>query len=459
MRIEQVILGTLVHDEEYTRKVIPFLKPEYFQDSVEKIIFEKIEGFVTRYNKNPTRQTLLIELEKDEHIGEDLYDKSVKYVKDIDYEKKEPQWLIDQTEDFCQDRSMYSAIMESVRIIDGDHKTKDRGSIPKIVSDALAVSFDKNLGHDYFGDAMDRYDRYNRKEERIPFDIERLNKITGGGLKKKTLNIWQAGTGVGKTMLMCHQAASNLMDGKNVLYITLEMSEDEISMRVDANLMNIPMDSFEGFPKDTYENKINSLKRKTQGRLVVREYPTAAAGSGHFRHLLNELALKDNFFPDVLYIDYLNICLSSRFKGAANISSYNYVKSVAEELRGLAVEKSIPIVTATQTNRTGFVNSDPGLEDTSESFGVPMTADLMVAITRTEKMDELGQLMFKQLKNRYSDPTKNRRFVVGVDIMKMRLFNVEQTAQAEVLNETTDKDDNTPKFGKKKKKDFSQLFN
>lgn len=436
MRVEQTILSSLIYDEGFTRKVLPFLKQEYFHDQTEKVLFACIEKFIEKYNNLPTKETLLLDIEKQDKIPEQVYSGVVSYINDIVYDKKDPQWLIDNSEKFCQEKAVYNAIMESISIIDGNSKDNDKGSIPKILADALGVTFDDSIGHDFLQDSDERFEFYNKKEDRIPFDLEYFNKITKGGIPNKTLNVILAGTGVGKTLAMCHMAASNLVDGKNVLYITLEMAEERIAERIDSNLLNIPLEEIEGFPKKIYDDKMNRLRLKTSGKLIIKEYPTATVGSGHFRHLLNDLRQKKNFEPDILYVDYLNICTSTRLKYGANVNSYTYIKSIAEELRGLAVEKDIPIVSATQTTRSGFTNSDPGLEDTSESFALPATVDFMCALISTEEMEQLGQIMVKQLKNRYNDPTTHKRFVIGVDRAKMRLFNAEQSAQVDIVNDT-----------------------
>lgn len=436
MRVEQTILSSLIYDEGFTRKVLPFLKQEYFHDQTEKVLFACIEKFIEKYNNLPTKETLLLDIEKQDKIPEQVYSGVVSYINDIVYDKKDPQWLVDNAEKFCQEKAVYNAIMESISIIDGNSKGNDKGSIPTILADALGVTFDDSIGHDFLQDSDERFEFYNKKEDRIPFDLEYFNKITKGGIPNKTLNVLLAGTGVGKTLAMCHMAASNLVDGKNVLYITLEMAEERIAERIDSNLLNIPLEEIEGFPKKIYDDKMNRLRLKTSGKLIIKEYPTATVGSGHFRHLLNDLRQKKNFEPDILYVDYLNICTSTRLKYGANVNSYTYIKSIAEELRGLAVERDIPIVSATQTTRSGFTNSDPGLEDTSESFALPATVDFMCALISTEEMEQLGQIMVKQLKNRYNDPTTHKRFVIGVDRAKMRLFNAEQSAQVDIVNDT-----------------------
>ena len=443
MRVEQTILSNLIYDEEYARRVLPFLKGDYFQDQTEKVLFQEIDKFVEKYNGLPTKETLLIELNKQDGIAEQTFSEIIKYIDDLTFEKKDSEWLVDNTEEFCQEKAVFNAIMSSINIIEGKTPSTDKGSIPTILSEALGISFDDHIGHDFIENADERYEFYNLKEEKIAFDLEYFNKITDGGLPNKTLNVIMAPTGAGKSLFMCHFASANLLAGKNVLYITLEMAEERIAQRIDSNLLNVPIAELEGFPKKIYEDKINRLRLKTGGKLIVKEYPTAAAGSGHFRHLLNELHLKKNFRPDIIYIDYLNICASSRLKFGANVNSYSYVKAIAEELRGLAVEKNIPIVSATQINRTGSTNSDPGLEDTSESFGLPATVDFMCAIISTEEMENMGQIMIKQLKNRYNDITTYKRFVVGIDRAKMRLFNTEQSAQKNIVDDKPVMDNTT----------------
>ena len=426
MRIEQTILRHLVHKENFARKALPFLRDEYFSDSSERLIYHRINEFVQKYNDIPSREALEIDLEQIKNLSEDQYSGCVDIIKSL--EEPEPiddQWLIDETERFCQDRAIYNAIMDSIGIIDGKDKDRTKGSIPEILTSALAVSFDSHIGHDFLEDYEDRFDFYHRVEERIPFDLEMLNTITRGGLPRKSLNIILAGTGVGKTLAMCHMAASNLVLGKNVLYITMEMAEEKIAERIDANLLNVAVDELAQLPKNSYEKKVERVRNKTVGKLIIKEFPTASAHVGHLRHLLNELQLKRSFVPDIIYIDYLNICLSARIKAGANVNSYTYVKAIAEELRGLAVEKNLPIVSATQTTRTGYSNSDPGLEDTSESFGLPATADFMIAFVSSDQLSDLNQIMIKQLKNRYNDPTINRRFVVGVDRAKMRMYDLD----------------------------------
>jgi len=447
MRLETTILKNLIYNEEYTRKVLPFLSVNYFQEREDKILYEKINEYINQYNTLPTQEALAIELDKSS-IKDEEFQNSLKLLESITNENDEANisWLLDSTEKFCQDRAIYNAVVESISILDEKGRnTRDKGSIPDILSDALSVSFDPHVGHDYFLDADERYKFYHRIEEKIPWDLEFFNRITKGGLSNKTLNIALAGTGVGKSLFMCHVAASCLSQNYNVLYITLEMAEEKIAERVDANLLNISIDDLQKIPKDLYDKKINKLKQTIKGKLIVKEYPTASANANHFRALLNELNLKRSFVPNIILVDYINICTSSRIKQGANVNSYTYIKSIAEELRGLAVENAIPILSATQTTRSGFTNTDIGLEDTSESFGLPATADFMFAIISTEQMEELNQIMIKQLKNRYSDPTSNRKFVIGIDRSKMKLYDVEQFAQNELVD--TGQDDE-PAFDK-----------
>tara|TARA_R110000787_G_scaffold60595_3_gene137368 strand:- start:714 stop:2099 length:1386 start_codon:yes stop_codon:yes gene_type:complete len=461
--VELAILSNLTKDEEYARKVVPFIKAEYFQNVSERIVFNKISEYMDEYSNVPNNNTLLIELGNDQSIVESDYTASVQLIEsfkqqDNDHDR---EWLVDKTEQYCQEKAVYNAIMESIHIIDGKSKEKAKDAIPSILSDALAVSFDNTVGHDFLNDYEQRYDFYHRVEERVPFDLEYLNSITKGGVPRKTLNIILAGTGVGKSLAMCHFAANNLMDGKNVLYITMEMAEEKIAERIDANLMNVPLDELIQLPKDVYDKKIIKIREKTPGRLIVKEYPTAGAHAGHFRHLIQELKIKKGFAPDIIYIDYLNICASSRMKGLGNsVNTYSLIKSIAEELRGLAVEKDVPIFSATQTTRSGFSNSDVELTDTSESFGLPATADFMIALISTEDLQNLNQIMVKQLKNRYNDPTTNKRFVIGVDRSRMRLYDVEQSAQDGIMQEQHN--DSVPVYDRGKNdrsgKDFSQLF-
>ena len=433
-RIENLILRSLSHNERFSRKVIPFIKSDYFHDNAEKVIFQEIEQYIIKYNSNVTVQALSIEVES----RTDVTDSDIKTIRAIldnfDAVTGTDEWMIDSTEKWCKKQAIYNALMESVSIANGDSQTKAEDAIPSILSEALGVSFDSNVGHDYIENAEDRWEYYHQKEDKIPFDIDLLNKITKGGLPNKTLNIALAGTGVGKSLFMCHVAAGALMQNKNVLYITCEMAEEKIAERIDANLLNVNIQDIGELPKQMFESKVAKLSTKTQGSLVIKEYPTASAHSGHFKALLNELKLKKNFTPDIIFIDYLNICASSRIRAGSNANSYTLVKSIAEELRGLAVEFKVPIVSATQTTRSGYGNSDVNITDTSESFGLPATADLMIALISTEELEELGQIMVKQLKNRYNDPTLHKRFVVGIDRAKMRLYDCEQSAQDDILD-------------------------
>jgi replicative DNA helicase len=461
MIVETTILGNLLQNEEYTRKVLPFLKNDYFSRNPEKIIYGTVSDFVTKYNSLPTKEALSIELQE-KKINEEEFKETMELLDDISKDTQEHTdlgWLLDTTEKFCQDKAIYNAVVESISILDSQKSDQDKGVIPEILSDALSVSFDPHVGHDYLDDSDDRFEFYHRVEEKIPFDLDYFNRITKGGLPQKSLNICLAGTGVGKSLFMCHVASSCLSQNQNVLYITLEMAEEKIAERIDANLLDIAVDDLHALSKDMYDKKIENLSKTTKGKLIVKEYPTASANVNHFRALLNELNLKRSFVPDIIFVDYLNICTSSRIRTGANVNSYTYIKSIAEELRGLAVENKIPIVSATQTTRSGYSNTDVGLEDTSESFGLPATADLMFAIISTEQMEELGQIMVKQLKNRYNDPTVNRKFVIGIDRAKMKLFDVSQAAQ-DTLVDTGQVEDDTPSFdvatgGKFKKRDFS----
>ena len=437
MKIELTILKNLVHNEDFARKTLPFLKEEYFSDSSERVVFKRITEFMTKYNSRPTREAIGIEIESSTNLGEEEHKRSMDLVRNlVEPEPVTMDWLLESTETFCQERAVFNAVMDSIAILDGKDNNRTKNSIPEILSEALGVSFDSHIGHDFIEDFSNRYDYYHRLEEKIPFDLEYMNKVTRGGLSRKSLNIILAGTGVGKTLAMCHFAAANLAMGKNVLYITMEMAEEKIAERIDANLLNIATEDIKQLPRDLFESKIARLKAKTTGKLIIKEYPTASAHAGHIRHVLNELNLKRNFVPDIIYIDYLNICCSSRIKAGSNVNSYTYVKAIAEELRGLAVERNLPIVSATQTTRSGYSNSDPGLEDTSESFGLPATADFMIALVRTEEADERGQILVKQLKNRYSDPGENKRFFVGVDRVKMRLFDLEEAAQDDLIDDS-----------------------
>ncbi len=429
LKIETVILQNLVNDDEYMRKVIPFLKRDYFIDNNEKIIYDQIKNFIDQYNAVPNKDALVIAVQNDKSLTEDQYKEIVDIVNVLDPTEHNRDWLYKETEKFCKDKAIYNAILSSIAIIDGRDKAKSEDGIPALLQDALGVCFDNNVGHDYLQSAESRYEFYHRVESRTPFDLEYFNKITNGGLPNKTLNVVLAGTGVGKSLFMCHVAASTLAQGKNVLYITLEMAEERIAERIDANLMNITMDQLKDLPKATFESRIEKIRNKTEGNLIIKEYPTAGAHVGHFKALLNELQLKKQFKPAMIIIDYLNICASSRFKAGSNINSYTLIKSIAEELRGLAVEENVPILSATQTTRSGYGNTDVELTDTSESFGLPATVDFMFALISTEELEQLNQLMVKQLKNRYNDPTANKRFMIGVDRAKMKLYDLEQSAQ------------------------------
>ena len=433
-QVEFLVLRNLLHNEEFLRKVIPFIKGDYFEDPKQKMVYEEILDFVEKYNEPATKEVLCIELEKRKDINDENFKDVVHLVTNLEDVPAEFNWLVDTTEKWCRERAIYLALMESISIADGQQEEKTADAIPSILSDALAVSFDNHIGHDYLEDYEQRYELYHKKEERIEFDLEYFNKITKGGLPNKTLNIALAGTGVGKSLFMCHVAASVLLQGKNVLYITLEMAEERIAERIDANLLNIPIQDITDLPKSMFEKKVNNVAQKTQGSLIIKEYPTASAHAGHFRSLLNELALKKSFRPDIIFIDYLNICSSSRYRAGSSVNSYTVVKSIAEELRGLAVEFNVPIVSATQTTRSGYGSSDVELTDTSESFGLPATADLMFALISTSELEELGQILVKQLKNRYNDPTVNKRFVIGIDRAKMRLYDCEQSAQDDILD-------------------------
>jgi len=427
-RLETTILNNLFFQEDYTRKVLPFLKEEYFGLRTEKILFKEVYKFVEKYNNLPTKESILIELSQRKDINEEEHNTLKDYVNSITKLDSDPQWLLDTTERFCKDKAVHNAVLDGIKILDKKDSKRTPEAIPSILADALAVSFDQHIGHDYIDDADDRFKWYHTKETKYQFDLDYMNRITKGGVPSKTLNIALAGTGVGKSLFMCHCASAYLAQGLNVLYITLEMAEERIAERIDANLLDVTMDDLHTMPKDLYDNKMEKIRQKTGGKLIIKEYPTASAHAGHFRALFNELALKKSFKPDVVFIDYLNICASSRFKGG-NISSYFYIKAIAEELRGLAVEFKLPIFTATQTTRSGFVSTDIGLEDTSESFGLPATADFMFALMSSEELDALNQMKVKQLKNRYSDPAINRSFIIGVDRSKMRLYDVEQKAQ------------------------------
>jgi len=433
-RIERTTLKNLIHNDEYARKVLPFLKEEYFTERFDKILFREIYHFITKYNNLPTKEALSIELNNRKDVNETEYKTITDILGTLNKEPIDQKWLVETTEKFCKDRAIHNAILGGIQILDGKDKEHSPEYLPEMLSQALSVSFDQKIGHDYLTETKERYDFYKRKEERLELDLEFFNKITRGGIPSKTLNICLAGTGVGKTMFMTHLASSILLQGKNVLYITLEMAEERIAERIDANLLNVGMSDLEELPYQMYETKINKLQSKTTGKLIIKEYPTASAHTGHFKNLLNELALKKSFKPDILFVDYLNIAASARFKAGANVNSYTYIKAIAEELRGLAVEYNIPVFSATQTTRGGFVSSDVGMEDTAESFGLPATADFMFALISSEDLEQKNQILIKQLKNRYNDPTVNRKFIVGVDRSKMRLYDVEQKAQEDLVD-------------------------
>lgn len=455
---ENVVISNLINNENYTRKVLAFLKKEYFEDSRNGMVYEIIEDFVNKYTKPPTKEAIVCEIQEKPSLSDEQVSDISKMVSDLPFDENvDLNWVVNKTEKFCQDRAIYLAIMKSIKILDNSDEKNSKGMIPEILSDALAVSFDTNIGHDFLKDSEDRYEYYHHKEKRIPFDLDYMNKITNGGLPTRTLNIIMAGTNVGKSLFMCHCAASNLMNGYNVLYITLEMAEKKIAERIDANLLNTPLNEIKNISKETYDRKIQRIREKTTGKLIVKEYPTAAAGAAHFRHLLNELKIKTKFVPDIIYIDYLNICISSRLRHGSNINSYTYVKSIAEELRGLAVEFDVPIISATQVTRSGFTNTDIGLEDTSESFGLPATADFMFALITSDELQELNQIMVKQLKNRYNDPSINKKFVIGVDKSRMKFYDVEQEAQEDISNDDEpifDKSNSGVRVKSEKKFDF-----
>ena len=454
-RVPLTILKNLIHNETYTRQVIPFIEPDYFEERTDRIVFEEVAKFLNEYDKTPTKEVLHIEVEKRVDVTEDEYKNVEQLISALDPEESESKWLLDTTEEWCKQRAIYLALINSIKIADGQDEHKKPEAIPAILSEALAVGFDQHVGHDYIDDSEDRYAYYHRVENKIPFDLEYLNKITSGGISDKTLNIALAGTGVGKSLFMCHVASSCLVQGKNVLYITLEMAEEKIAERIDANLLDTNIKDIAELPEKIFNKKITNLSKKTEGKLIVKEYPTASAHCGHFKSLLQELKLKKSFSPDIIFIDYLNICASSRYRSAVNVNSYSYVKAIAEELRGLAVEFSLPIVSATQTTRSGFASSDPNLTDTSESFGLPATADLMFALISTEELEEMNQIMVKQLKNRYHDPTLNKRFCVGIDRAKMRLYDVEESAQTDIVDSGQVELDIAAKFTAKK--NFQEL--
>ena len=449
-QIELTILRNLIHNEDYARKVIPFLEPEYFEDRIQKIVYLETAEFIVKYDNLISLEALHIEVSNRSDLTEEEIRSARDMITNLTNEDVDNQWLTDSTEKWCRDRAIYLALMESIHIADGKDEKKTRDAIPHILSNALAVSFDNHIGHDYLQDFEERYESYHRKEDKIPFDLEYFNKITKGGLPNKTLNVALAGTGVGKSLFMCHMASASLLSGRNVLYITMEMAEEKIAERIDANLLNVPIQEITELPRVMFENKVSSLARKTQGTLIIKEYPTASAHAGHFKALLNELALKKSFRPDIIFIDYLNICASSRYRQGGSINSYSYIKSIAEELRGLAVEAEVPIVSATQTTRSGYGSSDVDLTDTSESFGLPATADLMFALISTEELEQLGQIMVKQLKNRYNDLSVYKRFIVGIDRAKMRLYDCEQTAQDNILD-SGQEEEYTPEEDKPKK--------
>ena len=445
--IEKTILSHLIWNEDYSRKVIPFIKEDYFTDKNDKVIFHEILKFIQKYNKTPTTTSIQIEIDNRKDLNEAQFKEIRETVSLFEKEDVNVDWLSDTTENRCKEKAIYNAIVDGISIIEGRDNNRKPDALPSLLTDALAVSFDNRVGHDYLKDSDTRFDYYHQVEERIPFDLEFFNKITKGGLPQKTLNVALAGTGVGKSLFMCHMASNCLSQGKNVLYITLEMAEERIAERIDANLMNISIDDLHDLPKTMYQDKIEKVKKRADGTLIIKEYPTASAHTNHFRQLIQELAIKKSFKPDIIFVDYLNICASSRFRGGSNINSYTIIKAIAEELRGLAVENNLPIVTATQTTRSGFVSTDIGLEDTSESFGLPATADFMFALISTDELEELNQIAVKQLKNRYNDPTSNKRFVLGVDRAKMKLYDVEMKAQDDIVDKNQIEDD-TPLFDK-----------
>ena len=444
--IEKTILSNLIWNENYCRKVIPFIKADYFGDQTDKVIFKEILKFIEKYNKTPTTTSIQIEIDNRKDLTESQFKDIKETISSFEQEEVNEDWLSDTTENWCKDKAIYNAIVDGISIIEGRDKNRKPDALPSLLTDALAVSFDNRVGHDYLKDSSERFDYYHQVEERIPFDLEFFNKITKGGLPQKTLNVALAGTGVGKSLFMCHMASNCLSQRKNVLYITLEMAEERIAERIDANLMNISIDDLHDLPKTMYQDKIEKVKKKASGSLIIKEYPTASAHTNHFRQLIQELAIKKSFKADIIFVDYLNICASSRFRGGSNVNSYTIIKAIAEELRGLAVENNLPIVTATQTTRSGFVSTDIGLEDTSESFGLPATADFMFALISTDELEELNQIAVKQLKNRYNDPTVNKRFVLGVDRAKMKLYDVEIKAQDDIVDKN--QEDDTPLFDK-----------
>ena len=460
MNLELTILSNLLYNEKYLRKVLPFIKSQYFTDRSNKIIFLEIHEYVSQYDKAPSLNAISIECQERTDLNEDQFQEIIGVLNVLSDDTSEFDWLIDTTEKWCQERAIYLSLMESVKIADGQDTKRDKGAIPSILSEALGVSFDQHVGHDYVQDALDRYEFYHKKENKIPFDLSFFNKITKGGLSNKSLNIALAGTGVGKSLFMCHCAAAALLQGKNVLYITLEMAEEKIAERIDANLLNIPIQKLTDLPRQMFEKKIRNLSKKTQGKLIIKEYPTASAHVGHFKSLVSDLALKRSIKPDIIFVDYLNICASQRYKGSI-VNSYTYVKAIAEELRGFACECGVPIVSATQTTRSGYGSSDVDLTDTSESFGLPATADLMFALISTEELEGMNQIMVKQLKNRYNDPTMNKRFCVGIDRAKMKLYDVEESAQEDLRDsgQGTEQQqiDLVKKFTSSPKKTFEDL--
>jgi len=459
MRLEQTILKNLIYCEEYTRKVLPFISNQYFTDGNERLLFTEIDAYVNKYKNLPTYESLIINFNERKDVTDEQLKGVNEILNELHQSKDEAtpiEWLIEQTEKFCQDKAIFNAIMESVSILDNKSNTKTKGQIPELLSNALGVSFDSNVGHDYINQHDSRYDFYHRKEKKIPFDLDFFNKITKGGVPSKTLNIALAGTGVGKSLFMCHMSASCISQGFNVLYVTMEMAEERIAERIDANLLNIALDDLHVISREDYDRKFSAMRSKVQGKLIIKEYPTASAHSGHFRSLLNELRLKKNFYPDIIFIDYLNICCSSRMKISPSVNSYTYIKAIAEELRGLAVEFNVPIFSATQTTRSGFSNTDLGLEDTSESFGLPATADFMFALISSEELEQLNQIMVKQLKNRYGSPTINKKFVIGVDKSKMKLYDVEANAQKIV--DSGQIQDETPLYESNNRHNFKAKF-
>jgi len=437
-RIEQVILENLIYSEQYVRKVIPFLKASYFMNNEDQKVFTIIRNFVEKYNNPPNKQAVILSLNEDKTLNEETHKVCLDLVNSLTEDKPDKKWLVDETEKFCKDKALYLGVMDSIQILDGKNKEKGREALPEILSDALAVGFDTNIGHDFIEDADKRYDFYHRLEEKVEFDLDMFNKITEGGLSNKTLNIALAGTGVGKSLFMCHMASSCISKGKNVLYITLEMAEERIAERIDANLMNMPIMDLKDLSKAMFDDRISKINKKIEGRLIIKEYPTASAHVGHFKALINELKLKRSFFPDIIFIDYLNICTSARFRPGSQANTYVIIKSIAEELRGMAVEQGVPILSATQTTRSGYASSDVSMTDTAESFGLPATADLMFAIISTEELEQMGQFMIKQLKNRYADPTRNKRFMIGVDRARMKLFDLDASAQKALTDANID---------------------